>query len=153
MSFDRNNPVHLAALKTEVNTDPNGYGYVPDSTQEGVLDIINLKRPEITVSKPNIGSAGVRSSCTYAAYDGLAIDEQEWLRWMTPASNDENMVVTTDLRERLTGGSASIWAPADRVEMIAAMLALIDIDGSRSEEMFGIYTNISRDDWIAARDS
>lgn len=155
MAFDREDPADLAALKTEVNTDPNGYGYIPDKT-ETVIDNINETRPAITVSKPRISAADVRSFTTYAGYDGLAIDEQEWLRWMTGSNGigEENMVVTTDLRARLTGdGGTSIWAPADRIAMEAAMLALIDVPGSRAEELFGYATVISEQDWFAARDS
>jgi len=54
------------------------------------------------------------------------------------------------------GGSVtgdSIWAAADDDVMEPLMLALIDVDGSRAEELFGQGTSISRDDWIAARDS
>lgn len=156
MSFDRNNPDDLLALKTEVNTDPMGYGYVPSDTYDGVLNIINLKRAEITVSKPKISAALVRSATTFDAYNSLSIDEQEWIRWMTGSSgfDDESLVVTADLRTRLTGpDSASIWDIGNRAVMNAAMLALIDVDGSRAEELFGFGTVISRADWIAARDS
>lgn len=160
MAFDINDPADLATLKNEVLTDPNAYGYVPESTQAGVLDIINLKRPSITVSKPYISPTDVRSTTTYGAYNNLAIDEQEWLRWITAdTSGLENLKVTQDLRDRLTGalgGSQtgdSIWAAANDDDMEPAMLALIDIDGSRAEELFGFGTVISRNDWITARDS
>lgn len=156
MSFDRNNTDDLLALKTEVNTDPNAYGYVPSDTYAGVLDIINIKRAEITVSKPKISSALVRSAATFDAYNSLSIDEQEWIRWMTGSGgfDGESLVVTADLRTRLTGPDAlSIWDIGNRVEMNTAMLALIDVDGSRAEESWGFGTVISRADWIAARDS
>ena len=67
--------------------------------------------------------------------------------------NEENVTVTTDLRARLTDGTNSIWAAGDRTEMNQVMLDLIDIDGSRAEELFGIGTVISRADWIEARDN
>ena len=160
MSFDRNNPDDLLALKTEVNTDPNAYGYVPEDTNL-VLDILALKRVEITVSKPKISSAMVRAAVYLDAYDNLLADRQEWLRWITGSGgfDEESLVVTQDLRDRLTGvlgGSItgdSIWAAADDNIMEPIMLALIDIDGSRAEELFGFGTVINRDDWFAARDS
>lgn len=159
MSFDRNDPDDLLSLKTEVNTDPLGLGYaaVIDSTNE-LLGLLNGKEhsPTFIVSKPNISSALVRGTATFDAYDNLLADEQEWLRWMTGSNgfNEENIVVTADLRARLTGpGSASIWAVADRVEMNQAMLDLIDVPGSRAEVLYDYGTVISRDDWIAARDS
>ena len=158
--FDINDPADLAALKTEITTDPNTYGYDPTSTYTGILDIINEKRGTITVSKPFISPIDIKKETTYDAYNNLAIDEQEWLRWMTAdVSGQENLAVTSDLRDRLTGvtgGSAtgdSIWAVADRATFEPAMLSLIDVDGSRAEELFGYGTTISRNDWIAARDS
>lgn len=156
MSFDRTDPADLLALKTEVNTDPDSLGYNASVTQEGVLDVINLPRSAYSRPKDKVSSAVIRSGTTYDAYDGLAIDEQEWLRWMTGSNGavEENMPVTPDLRERLIGdGGTSIWAPADRTAMETVMLAIFTSDGSRAEDLFGVGTSISRDDWIAARDS
>ena len=155
MSFDRNNPNDLLALKTEVNTDPNAYGYVPEDTNL-VLDILALKRAEITVSRPTLQAVEIMSAAYFEAYNGLAIDEQEWLRWITSV---EIIEVTQDVRDRFTGilgGSLtgdSIWSAATDDVMEPIMLALIDIDGSRAEELFDYGTVISRDDWFAARDS
>ena len=158
--FDINNPADLLTLKTEVNTDPNAYGYIPESTQEGVLDIINLARPEITVSKPYISAGAIKDGTFFEAYDGAGVDEQEWLRWITEGgSTEDGLKVTQDLRDRLTGvtgGSAtgnSIWAVGERPAMEAAMLALIDVAGTRAEQLFDYGTIISRNDWITARDS
>ena len=158
--FDQNNPDDLLALKTEVNTDPMAYGYVPSDTYDGVLNIINLKRAEITVSKPKISASLVRAETTLIAYDALLADKQEWLRWITGSSGfeSEDIIVTADLREALagqTGGSIenSIWSAGTRDEMEAVMLALIDVEGSRAEELWGFGTAISRADWIASRDS
>ena len=155
MSFDVNDPADLLALKTEIETDPTGLGYSDENTSDD-LALINDTRTTIKVTKPKIGSAHVRSACTYSAYNNLSIDEQEWIRWMTGSNGfeEENMDVTPDLITNLTGpASASIWAVGDRDEMNAAMLALIEVDGSRAEELFGYGTGISINDWIAARNS
>ena len=147
MAFDRNDPADLLALKTEVNTDPDGLGYIPDSTFEGVLDIINLKRAAYIVSKPAIAPALVRAATTYDAYNNLSIDEQEWVRWMTPNSGD--FQVTDDMKLQLTGRSRasggvvgtgndsnSFWAAAHRNEMAPVFLALIEVPGSRAEVLW-----------------
>ena len=48
--FDRNDSADLAALKSEVNTDPLGLGYNPGSGDvRNILDLINAKN--YTVSK------------------------------------------------------------------------------------------------------
>ena len=155
MAFDRTDPVDLAELKSEVETDPQGYGYDPANTTE-LLQIINLVRATITIEKERISAALVRGATTFASYDGLLADRQEWLQWITGSNgvSEESLVVTADLKQQLAGiGGSSIWAVGDRTEMETAMLALINRDGSRAEELWGIDTVITRDDWIAARDS
>jgi len=155
MSFNVNDPADLLALKTEIETDPTGLGYSDQNTSDD-LALINDTRPTIKVSKPKISSALIRSTTTYEAYNGLLADRQEWLKWMTGSNgfDEENVTVTPDLRTKLTATDLnSIWAAGDRAEMSAAMLALIDVDGSRAEELFGYNTTISINDWIAARNS
>lgn len=156
MAFDRTDPADLAALKSEVNTDPDGLGYNPADTNAGVIEPINLARVAYVQQKPNVASSAIRGGTTYDAYDGLAIDEQEWLRWMTGSNGggEENMPVTADLRLRLLGdGGTSIWAVADRTEMESVMSGIFSRDGSRAEDLWGIDTFISEQDWFAARDS
>lgn len=156
MAFDRTNPTHLAELKAEVATDPDILGYDPLDTQAGVLDVLNLKRATYTISKPAISAALIRSTVTFDAYNTLSIDEQEWIRWVTGSNGfqEENLTVTPDLRTQLTGpGAASIWSAGNRDAMNQAMLALMDVDASRAENLWGYATSITREDWFAARDS
>lgn len=157
MSFDRNSTADLAALKSEVENDPNGKGYDPLGGTQDLLDLLNAKTE--TVSKPMISSNDIRAVTYYQAYNTLAQDEQEWLVWITSSGNENDVTVTADLRERLTGetgggsSNSSIWANSQRSTIEPLMLALIDVPGSRAEVLFGFGTNISRDDWFAARDS
>ncbi len=163
MSFDTNDPADLLALKTEVNTDPLTLGYDPVGPTQDILDLLNAKN--FTVSKPKISPAGVRTAATFDAYNTLSIDEQEWIRWVTGSNGveEDNLLVTTDLRLQLTstdpagneqnGGADSIWNVSNRAAMNSAMLALIVVPGSRAEVLFGFDTAISRNDWLAARDS
>jgi len=165
MSFDRNDPDDLLALKTEVNTDPNAYGYDPETTQAGVLDIINLPRAEFVFSKDKVAAAQIRTATTYDAYNNLVIDEQEWIRWVTGSNgfDDETTIVTDDFKVQFTGNTLaqtgagnetnSFWATANRTEMTAAMRLIFERPGSRAEDLFGLGTIITRDDWFAARDS
>ena len=153
MAFDRTNPTDLAALNTEMFTDPLGLGYQPENTDYS-LNLINATNASYSVTKDFISSKDIRSATTYDAYNNILADEQEWLRWMTGSGGEgENDVkVTADLKTQLTGpDAASIWAAANRTEMNAAMLALTDVPGSRAEVLFGYGTLISKDDWIAAK--
>jgi hypothetical protein len=123
------------------------------------LDVINLKRSAYTISKPFIAQSVVRSATTLGAYANLGIDEQPWLSWITGSDGggEETMEVTSDLRLQLTDaegdGTNSIWHATNRTAMNAAMLDLIDVDGSRAQDLWGFDTVISEQDWIAARDS
>jgi hypothetical protein len=154
MAFDINDPADLLALKNEINNDPLSLGYNPVSGDvTNIINIINTK--SYTVSKPKISAADIRSATTYDAYNNLSIDEQEWIRWMTGSNgfDQENVTVTQDLRDRLTDGVNSIWAAGDRTAMNAAMLALIEVSGSRAEVLFGYGTVLNKNDYAAARDS
>ena len=154
MAFDRSNQADLTALKNEVESDPLSLGY--NHTSGDVANIVSLiNAKNYTVSKPKISSAMIRATCTYDAYNSLSIDEQEWIRWITGeyGFEEENVPVTQDLRDRLTDGANSIWAAGNRKEMNAAMLALIDVPGSRAEVLFGYGTYIGTQDWTKARDN
>ncbi len=158
MSFDRTDPTDLLALKTEVNDDPAGLGYAAVVASTGELLALLNAKTATTVQKPKISSALIRSEITFDAYDTLSIDEQEWIRWVTGSNGfeEENLTVSVDLRLQLTGNgdpTDSFWATAHRSAMVAAMTAILDVPGSRAELLFGFGTRISRDDWIAARDS
>lgn len=158
MAFNRNDlrPLpdgDVARLRDEIISDPLTLGYdVSFDDVGGILTLINAKN--YTVTKDRISASAIRSACTYDAYDTLSIDEQEWIRWMTPGASldEENVIVTQDLKNRLTDGANSIWAAAHRTEMNAAMLALIDVPGSRAEVLFGYGTALSTRDITAARD-
>ena len=153
MSFDINNPAHLAELKAEVNTDPLAIGYNPaNGDTNEILAFINAKN--YTVAKPSIDVNAVKDATTYDAFDGLLTPEQGWLQWQTDRSGD--IGVSAEIRQKLAGDPTTnnaIWAAADRNAMNAVMLALMDVPGGRAEVLWGYGTTISRDDWIAARDS
>lgn len=154
MAFDRSNPAHLAALKSEATTDPVAVGYtvITDGNTSKFITEINAKN--YTVQKPKIAPASVISAVTFAAYNGVSIDGQEWLQWITSSmSADETLPVTADIKQQLAGiptATAAIWAAANRTAMNAAMAALINVPGSRAEVLWGYGTSISREDWLAA---
>jgi len=149
MSFDRNNQADLTALKAEVTNDPLaiGYSYFTDGNTDKLVGEINAKN--YTTSKPKISSSDVRAAVTFDAFNNLSIDEQKWIQWVVPGEAEDDIVVTPDLRTVLTT-SSTFWATGDRAAMQAAMLALIDVPGSRAEVLFGYGTYISREDWLKA---
>jgi len=140
----------LQALHDEIEADPKGLGYKETNGDwkgdQVIVDLINGKNYVIDVTA--VPMEEVRATCTYEAYNTLAIDEQEWLRWMTPNSGEFR--VSADMKLQLsdrsltsngiagTGNNAdSFWASAHRNEMALAMLGLIEVAGSRAEVLWG----------------
>jgi hypothetical protein len=146
----------LQALHDEIEADPVTLGYKEGSGawkgDQVIADLINAKN--YVIDQTSIDMEAVRASTTYEGYDTLAIDEQEWLRWMTPGSGQ--FVVTADMKLQLTGrtlttsgvagtgtDAQSFWAAAHRGALAPAMLALIEIGGSRAEVLWGAGVTIS----------
>jgi hypothetical protein len=146
----------LQALHDEIEADPEGIGYKETGGEwkgdQVIADLINAK--DYVVDNSSVQMEQVRAVVTYAAYDTLGIDEQEWLRWMTPNSGE--FEVTADMKLQLSGrglasnGAAgtgtdgdSFWALAHDQDMAPAMLALIEVAGSRAEVLWGPGTTVS----------
>ena len=140
----------LQALHDEVENDPEAIGYKnPDTTWKGdqvIADLINDKN--LLIDRTSVPMEEIRAAIHYDAYDHLAIDEQEWIRWMTP--NSGQFRVTADMKLQLSGrtlasngvgGTGSdgdgFWATADDQEMAPLMLALIEVAGARAEVLWG----------------
>lgn len=156
MSFDRNNPDDLLALKTEVNTDPITMGYDPVGPTVFILDLLN--DPVNNVGDETVGEDFTKAlalevlDTTDLQTGGpdLTSGQLEWLR----------MLIAADLTEGLTQGTFAIFETKFRSlfagvpvhPTITALNARVRLL-SRAEVLFGMDTAISRDDWIAARDS
>ena len=157
MAFDRNDATDLQTLQDEIILDPRGYGYNQNNTNAGVLIPINQKRNAITVSNEYLESARLQAEVNFSWYNNLTGRAADWLEWMT---RGERVKITRNVRRKLTAtsepgvsGGTSIWHADNKTAAHNAMLDMIDIDGSRAEELFGFGTVISKTDWIAARDS
>jgi hypothetical protein len=140
----------LQALHDEIENDPQGLGYKEaggawkeDSVIVGLINAANYK-----IDRAGVPMEAVRAAVTYDAYNTILGDEQEWLRWMTP--NSGTFQVTADMKLQLSGRTLtsngvagtgddgdSFWAAAHDQDMAPAMLALIEIDGSRAEVLWG----------------
>ena len=154
----------LQALADEIEADPAALGYKEVGGEwkgDGVIaDLINAK--DFVVDRASIPMADTRATVTYDAYNNLSIDEQEWIRWMTPGGGDSvggdggDFRVNADMKLQLTGrtlaangvagtgaDNSSFWAAADDQDMAPALLALIEVPGSRAEVLWGEGQTIS----------
>ena len=149
MGFDRTNSADLAALKTEVEANPAGMAYVTPGPTAPLVAILNdpesnvtnatVQRPTEELDIPEI--AGVIDSTEYAALDSYG---QRWVQMFIGRAADVVLrPYQSKFLELFGDGSATR----------TAAIALRTKDASRAEELFGVNTVISREDWIAARDS
>ena len=140
----------LTALKSEIETDPKSLGYKEVGGQwkgdSVIADLLNEKN--LVVDRISVGMEAIRQTVFYDWYNGLGIDEQEFLRWQTP--NGGLWKVTADMKLGLCGRDLTIdgvagavsaanswWAPADRTEAESPLLALLEVPGSRAEVLWG----------------
>lgn len=145
----------LAALKAEIDTDPESLGYkigVVWKSDQTIADLLNLKN--LVIDRARVDMEDVRGQTSFDNYNPLSIDEQEYIRWQTP--NGGRWLVTAHMKLDLTGralivngapstanDNASFWAASQRTNVIPKMLALIEIPGSRSEVLWGEGQNIT----------
>ena len=149
MAFDRNNPEDLAALKTEITTDPTGLGYAAAPNLDTALDLINNP---IHIDPPVLGQdfATARRILKSIYPEPISSQDQFKVQLLFEGSDGMN----SDLSEfkpelsALSGG-------------IATAIASITRNLSRAEILFSVLNEngvnervvISQQDWIAARDS
>lgn len=152
MAFDRNDPADLASLKSEVLTDPIAMGYSPDSTQD-TLKKLNDPDNNVGDGSPGQETEVSRVFDAAAMMDALDPTEYDAQQTVTGAPNYVHTLVEmaafgdisaykAKFRSMFAGNSATVAALDAQVQQI-----------SRAEALFGAGTNISRDDWFAARDS
>lgn len=147
MAYDRNDPADLAALKAEAETDPISMGYDITGPTQQLLKQFN--DPALNVG----GDVAARLFDVSAMLD--ALDPTEFDAPQTEAGAAQYTHILVEL-----GAYDSIeqYKPKWRNMFAANSATIVALDAqtsplSRGEVLFGAGTNISRDDWFAARDS
>ncbi len=144
----------LAALKTEIDNDPEVIGYKVGAVWKGdqvIADLINVKN--LVIDRVRVSSEDINGDTKFAWYDGMLIDKQEFYTLQT---RRESWKVTEDMKMFLTGRALTIdgaaglgadnqseWAAADDQDAAPAMLALIEVPGSRAEVLWDEGRSIS----------
>ena len=144
MAFDRTNPADLAALKTEVNTDPITMGYDPTGSTAQLLKLLNDPAENLG------GETAARVfdiSALLDALDPADLDAQQTnahaAQWInTIVQNGDTEPYKNKFRDLFAANSATVTALDAQVSAL-----------SRGEVLFGQATNITREDWFAARAS
>lgn len=150
MAFDLNNPADLAALKSEINTDPLNIGYAAQTSTQQILNLLNDR-----VNNPGGETTGetltprlllnVIDPGDLTVGGQFAQGDLEWLKLLietTQFIDDDLSAFETKIRSLFPGNSTTI------TNLDAQIRSL-----SRAEVLFGNGTVISRADYLAARDS
>lgn len=161
MAFDRSDQTNLDWLHTEVLTDPLTMGYVPDSTQSGVIQPINdpahpvwSLEPQATVGAqltPRLLLDAIQAAPESFGTGGQFSDgEREYIRLVVLASvGGFGEGIDTIIEDRRTAISTALTGTGAIKSALDAQLMSI----SRAAHMFGPGTAISSQDWFTARDN
>jgi hypothetical protein len=157
MAFDRTDPADLAAMKSEVETDPIGMGYaaVVDQTNQ-LLKLLNEVENNVGDGSPGQETQVSRVFDVSALLDALDPTELDDNQTETKAADYVNSLIGAAGGEE--GFSIAPYKAKFRSmfggqsNTVAALDAQVQ-DISRAEALFGIGTVITRDDWFAARNS
>ena len=141
----------LQTIKTELETDPNGYGYDNGATPDdaGDADLLNLVRDAIQVNRQGVATADVWSKVVSAEYAALSTDDRDYLTALMnlPAvnfGNDDGTNTQTKLSlQTIFPGNTNT---GQGLETIYTQ------DGSRGQQLLGLaVTNITPSDVANAR--
>lgn len=88
-----------------------------------------------TVNNTTVSAGDIRGNTPRLAFDVLTAAEEAWFPWL--AANGE-IPVNADMLQNLAGvGGPSFWASGDKAVMEKRMLALMQRQSSRADEISG----------------
>lgn len=141
MAFDGSNAAHLAALKTEIDTDPQAIGYGENNYQR--VQQINdpAHGAAITKDLDDIDVIEVAGAIDDTEYGALSAFGQAWVNAMIQQADGASAKpYKAKFLALFPGGSTTR----------TAALALLNTTGSRAEELWGYGSRVSRRDIIKA---
>ena len=150
MSFDAKNLSDLAALKSEIETDPQAIGYsTSNGTTALILSMLNDSAKNTTSAKTTrpldeIKISEASTIINSTEFSALNEFQKLWVEMFINRSDG------TDIKDYKVGFLA-IFLNGSATRTAAA--ALQQKDASRAEELFGVNTVITRNDFIQARES
>jgi hypothetical protein len=122
----------LAALKTELQTDPTALGYAPfvaTETTWQLAALLNQPRPAIRTFRSDVPTWEVVACTGKAEYDALTAGNKQLYQILVSAGTLDGS------DSRIRAMFASIFAAGATRTALAAMA---ERDGSRAEQLFGV---------------
>ena len=143
MPFDQSNAADLTALKTEVETDPSGRGYIAQAGNTfQQVDLLNEDiGAAVTVPTEDLNIPDIAAVIDATEYGALSDYDKEWVKMFI------NQPVEIGLKQ-FQAKFLSLFGNGSATR--TAALALKDKTGSRAEELFGAGTRITRGDLLEA---
>lgn len=145
--------VDLAALKTELLTDPNGYGYAPLIAQDNdsaVADLLNMIRSGISVRRQSIAPQDVLQCVD--CRDVKANPAQFDCAWFESATRQTSIeLLNTDGSDtQVLGNFKRLFQNPGTYGTRDRIIALCNRPGSRAEQLFGSGTTVTYQEVNAA---
>lgn len=137
----------LAALKTELTTDPRSYGYAPlvsSSNYLGLKALVNQIRATIQVKRADITASEILEAIDTSDFQTSPAPVTGAIAWFESSTQQSSLRLTNDdgsdtrvlknLKNLFLPNGAAGANPQTRARLNAIALR----DGSRAEELFGV---------------
>jgi hypothetical protein len=142
-------PINYVQLKTELNTDPNAYGYAPliaIGNDQGLADMLNLPRAAIVMPRPDVSPLEILEAIKVT--DFIASTNQSILygSWFESVTQYPSVrILKTDGSDtRLMTNMMTLLVNGSQSEV--RLRALASRPGSRAEQLFGVGTTVAHMD-------
>lgn len=138
-------PAQYVALKTELTTDPKGYGYAADwaaGNDQSLANLLNQIRPGEPIPQASLRAWQIFNAITPGDYQNMAANsvKQAYLQTLMMAG-------TIDLSNSNVKAALDLIFPAGATPTTnAAIHALYTRNGSRAETLFGAGASVSAAD-------
>ena len=138
-------PVVIAALTTEINTDPTSLGLVAlkaSGSHAGIADALNLRRATISVFRDNIESWEIAAALVKTDWDALSAGDKQLFAALLAAGRIDatSASMRTIMTSMFPGGSVTL----------TNLAGVASRQGSRSEQLWGTGASVSPADVSAA---
>jgi hypothetical protein len=147
--------ISYPALKTEIETDPNSYGYaahVTSGSTQAIADLLNLARtgsnggPAITVRRTNIAASEVLEAIDNRDFEAsLNAAHVAWFESVTQLPM-LRLVNDDGSDTRILGNLKRFVQNPGPQGSRARLIAIADRAGSRAEQLFGSGTTVQSSD-------
>lgn len=146
-------PVNPAQLRTEIDTDPNGYGLVAlrnAGDAQGIADALNLPRAAITARRANITRDEVLEAIDvrdFAATPNQVVNAAGAVAWFESVTQADRLRLLTD-----AGTNTRVLANLNRLlgDTNGSQTRLTAVanknPASRAEQLFGVGTVLQHGD-------